>query len=51
MVLQFWFLMEREVHKALDYCRVSSDREHFRINLEEAKEIITRIGKLYTSNE
>ena len=43
--------MEREVHKALDYCRVSSDREHFRINLEEAKEVITRIGKLYTSNE
>ena len=43
--------MEREVHKELNYCRVSSDREHFRINLDEAKKIITRIGQMYTSNQ
>lgn len=43
--------MEKEVHKTLDYCRISNDREHFKINLEEAKEIITRIGQMYTSNE
>ena len=42
--------LEKEVHKELDYCRVSSDREHFRISLVEAKESITRIGQRYTSN-
>ena len=42
--------MEREVHKNLDYCRISSDREHFRIGLDEARKIITQIGKMYTSN-
>ena len=42
--------MEREVHKNLDYCRISSDREHFRIGLDEARKVITQIGQMYTSN-
>jgi len=41
-------LMEKEVHKALDYCRVTGNKEHFAISLDEAKEVIENIGKKYT---
>jgi hypothetical protein len=42
--------METEVHDALKEYRISNQREFFQIDLEEAKNIITLIGKKYTSN-
>ena len=41
--------LEREGHKELDYCRISSDREHFEITVEEAKNTILKLGKTYTN--
>lgn len=39
--------MEGEVHHALEKYRVNSQREFFQIELEEAKEVIEKIGKNY----
>jgi hypothetical protein len=39
--------MEGEVHRALEKYRVNSQREFFQIEIEEAKEIIEKIGKNY----
>jgi hypothetical protein len=41
-------LMENEVHIALKEYRISNQREFFQVDLEEAKSIITLIGKKYT---
>ena len=41
-------LMENEIHEALKEYRISNQREFFRVDLEEAKNIITLIGKKYT---
>jgi hypothetical protein len=38
---------EREIHKVLKDCRVSMDREFFRVSLQEAKGIVEKIGKKY----
>jgi hypothetical protein len=38
---------EREIHKALIDCRVSKDREFFMLSLQEAKDVIRKIGKKY----
>ena len=43
--------LEREVRKELDYCRISSDREHFQIPIEEAKKVILKLGKTYTNEK
>jgi hypothetical protein len=40
--------MENEVHTALNEYRISNQREFFQVDLEEAKNIITLIGKKYT---
>ena len=40
--------MENEIHEALKEYRISNQREFFRVDLEEAKNIITLIGKKYT---
>lgn len=40
--------MESEVHQALKEYRINNQREFFQIDLEEAKNIITLIGKKYT---
>ena len=39
--------LEGEVHKYLDSFRVNKGREFFRITLEEAKDVIGRLGKKY----
>ena len=36
--------LEREVHKELNYCRISSDREHFQIPIEEAKKKLSNLN-------
>jgi hypothetical protein len=41
-------LMENEIHEALKEHRINNQREFFRVDLEEAKNIITLIGKKYT---
>ena len=41
-------LMESEVHEALKEYGISNQREFFQVDLEEAKNIITLIGKKYT---
>lgn len=41
-------LLEKEVHQVLDYCRVTSNKEHFTLPLEEAKQVITVLGKKFT---
>lgn len=38
---------EKEVHKVLKDCRVSKDREFFIISLNEAEDVIRKIGKKY----
>lgn len=38
---------EREIHKALAYCRVTANKEHFALPLDEAKEIVEQIGSRY----
>jgi len=38
---------EREIHNVLKEFRVSKDREFFMVNLQEAKDVIKRIGKKY----
>ena len=42
-------LLEKEIHRHLDYCRVNSDREYFNIPLEEAQIIIEKLGKKYNN--
>ena len=41
--------LEGEVHKYLDSFRVNRGREFFRITLEEARDVIERLGKKYTA--
>lgn len=41
-------LFEKEIHKFLGDYRINNQREFFEIDLEEAKKIITLIGKKYT---
>lgn len=41
------FGLEQEVHHKLDSYRVSNNREFFQVTLNEAKEIITELGKRY----
>jgi len=38
---------EKEVHKVLSDARISKDREFFAITLNEAQEVIKKIGKKY----
>ena len=42
-------VLEKEVHRALDSYRYSSNREFFEISLKEAKETISRLGEAYRS--
>ena len=39
--------LEAEIHRHLDSCRVSTNREFFNIGIKEAKEVIEEIGKKY----
>lgn len=39
--------LESEIHKHLDSCRVSTNREFFSIGIKEAKEVIEELGKKY----
>tara|TARA_B100000482_G_C12417933_1_gene223891 strand:- start:151 stop:606 length:456 start_codon:yes stop_codon:yes gene_type:complete len=39
--------LEKDVHERLDEYRLSSQREFFQVDLEEAKEIIEEIGEAY----
>jgi len=38
---------EREIHKSLKGCRVSRDKEFFKISLIEAKQVVETIGAKY----
>jgi len=40
--------LEEEIHQYLDSYRVANNREFFRIELHEAVEAITKLGKKYT---
>lgn len=42
-------VLEKEIHRALDSYRYSSNREFFEISLKEAKETISRLGEAYRS--
>ena len=39
--------LEKDVHERLNEYRLSSQREFFQVDLEEAKEIIEEIGEAY----
>jgi len=38
---------EKEIHKVLKDCRVNKDREFFLVSLQEAQDIVKKIGKKY----
>lgn len=42
--------LEREIHSELGYCRISNNREHFSITIDEAKKVIQRRGKMYSND-
>ena len=42
-------MLEKEIHRALDSFRYSSNKEFFEISLNEAKETIRRLGSAYRS--
>ena len=42
-------VLEKEIHRAFDSYRYSSNREFFEISLKEAKETISRLGEAYIS--
>jgi len=41
------FGLEQEIHHKLEANRVSGNREFFEISLEEAKQVVTELGKRY----
>jgi hypothetical protein len=42
-------MLEKEIHRALDSFRYSSNKEFFEISLNEAKETIRKLGSAYRS--
>jgi hypothetical protein len=38
---------EKEIHKVLGDCRVSKDREFFMVSIQEAEDIVRKVGKKY----
>ena len=43
--------LENEIHKHLMAYRVNNDREFFQISVDEAKDVILKLGQRYTNNK